>query len=143
MSHLKIQVVLAEDNTIVRMGIRRLLNRAQDIEVIGEARNGVEALQLVGAVKPDILLLDVEMPELDGIEVARLMKRSGDEKTRILVLSAYDDKEYIREMLLNGASGYLLKDEAPERIVEAVQGVARGQTGWVSPQVEAKLKRRK
>ncbi len=143
MSHLKIQVVLAEDNSTVRTGIRRLLNRAQDIEVIGEARNGVEALRLVGEVKPDILLLDVEMPELDGIEVARLLKKSGDERTRILVLSAYDDKEYIREMLLNGASGYLLKDEAPERIIEAVQGVARGQTGWVSPQVEAKLKRRK
>ena len=143
MTQTKIQVVLAEDNATVRTGIRKLLKRAQNIEVIGEASNGMDAMQLVGAVKPDVLLLDVEMPVLDGIEVARLIKDRGPGKTRILVLSAYNDREYIQEMLLNGASGYLLKDEAPERIIEAIQGIAQGETGWVSPQVEVILKKRR
>jgi len=139
---MKIKVVVAEDNTIIRLGIRKLLSKSQEIEVTGEATNGMEALQLVGQIEPDILLLDVEMPGLNGIEVARTLKKSIS-STRILVLSAYDDQEYIREMLLNGASGYLLKDEAPERIIEAVKGVAQGETGWVSPQVEARLKRKR
>ena len=133
------RVVLAEDNEIVRRGIRRLLNKAQDIVVIGEANNGIEALRLVEEMQPDVLLLDVEMPQLNGIEVAHRLKKTKS-KTQILVLSAYDDREYIKEMLSNGASGYLIKDEAPDRIIEAVMGVAQGETGWVSPQVEAKLR---
>ncbi len=138
----KIKVLVAEDNNIIRLGIRRLLNKSQDIEVIGEARNGVEALALVGEIEPDILLLDVEMPLMNGIEVARTLKKSG-RSTRILVLSAYDDQEYIREMLLNGASGYLLKDEAPERIVDAVKGVAQGEMSWVSAQAQSALKKKR
>ena len=132
------RVVLAEDNEIIRKGIRKLLNRAQDIEVIAEARNGIEALHLSRELLPDILLLDVEMPLLNGIEVARRLN-TEETKTQILVLSAYDDKEYIHSMLAQGASGYLVKDEAPERIVEAVRGVARGETGWISPSVARKL----
>ncbi len=139
----KIQVVVAEDNAIVRTGIRRLLKKAQDIQVIGEAKNGKEALQLVFETDPDILLLDVEMPGLTGIDVARKLKDSGKQKTKILVLSAYDDHEYIRQMLLNGASGYLLKDEAPESIIDAVKGVAEGKIGWVSPQVGERLRKKK
>ena len=141
MSPTKIKLVVAEDNLIIRTGIRRILNRSQDIEVVGEAINGKEALQLVQETKPDILLLDVEMPVLNGIEVARRLKETQT-LTRILVLSAYDDQEYIRGMLLNGASGYLLKDEAPERIIEAVKGIAQGETGWVSPQVETRIKKK-
>jgi len=134
------RVVLAEDNEIVRRGIRKLLNQALDIELVGEVRDGVEALRLVKELEPDVLVLDVEMPIKNGIQVAQEMKRDLW-ATRILVLSAYDDQGYILEMLANGASGYLIKDEAPERILEAVRGVAQGQTGWVSPQVEAKLKK--
>jgi DNA-binding NarL/FixJ family response regulator len=133
------RVVLAEDNDIVRRGIRKLLNKAIDIEVVGEAKNGIEALRLVKEMQPDILVLDVEMPLLNGIEVAQQLKIEN-RKTRILVLSAYDDRQYIREMLEHGAAGYLLKDEASERIVEAVQGVAQGNIGWLSPQVETKLR---
>jgi two-component system, NarL family, response regulator DegU len=135
------QVVLAEDNDYVRSGIRNLLNKAPDIQVVGEARDGTEALRLVNELRPDILLLDVEMPRLNGIEVARKLDKASS-NVRILVLSAYDDQEYIQELLSIGASGYLIKDEAPERIVEAVRGVAQGETGWVSPQVKAKLKKK-
>jgi DNA-binding NarL/FixJ family response regulator len=136
------RVVLADDNEVVRKGIKRLLNKAPDIEVVGEAGDGIETLQLVDQLLPDILMLDVEMPQLNGIEVARKLKRKKH-KTRILVLSAYDDPGYIREMLRIGAAGYLIKDEAPERILEAVRGVAQGQIGWVSPQVRARGMKKK
>ncbi len=133
------RVVLAEDNELVRKGIKRLLNKAADITVVGEANDGLEAMLLVEKLQPHLLVLDVEMPRLNGIEVARRLNKSQS-KTRILVLSAYDDDEYIQEMLANGASGYLVKDEAPQRILEAVRGVALGETGWVSPQVKSRLK---
>lgn len=135
------RVVIAEDNELVRKGIRRLLNKATDISVVGEAKDGVEALKLVEKLTPDLLLLDVEMPRLSGIEVARRLNQDNS-KTRILVLSIYDDQEYIHEMLLNGASGYLIKDEAPQKILEAVRGVALGESGWLSPQVKNRLKKK-
>ncbi len=134
-----IRVALAEDNAGVRAGIRKLLSKARDIRVIGEASNGDGALQVVNDLEPDVLLLDVELPLLSGIDVAREIKRTG-KKTRVLVLSAYDDQEYIREMLFNGASGYLIKDEAPDRILAAVRGVAQGNTDWISPKVHEKLR---
>ena len=100
----------------------------------------LETLRLVKALLPDVLLLDVEMPVLDGIQVTRQLKKRAL-NTPILILSAYTNREYIREVLANGVSGYLIKDEAPELIVAAVRGIARGERGWVSPQVKAKLGR--
>ena len=114
------RVVLAEDNETVRHGIRNLLNETADIEVVGEAENGVDALRLVDELAPDILLLDVEMPYLNGIEVARRL-RADRRVIHILVLSAYSDKEYVQAMLMSGVSGYLIKDEAPERIIECMR----------------------
>ncbi len=134
------KVLLADDHDVVRQGLKRLLNRAPEIEVIGEARDGFEALHLVKELQPDVLLLDIEMPGMDGIEVARRLQELNL-KVRILILSAYDDREYIRALLDIGVSGYLVKGEAPGKIVEAVRGVAQGQKGWVSPQVRKKLEK--
>lgn len=134
------RVVLADDHDVVRQGLRRLLDRAPEIEVVGEASDGLEALQYVQELEPDVLLLDIEMPVMDGIEVARRLRDSNVD-VRILVLSAYDDREYIRALLDIGVSGYLVKGEAPGKIVEAVRGIAHGQMGWVSPQVRKKLEK--
>lgn len=132
------RVVLADDHDIVRQGLKRLLDRVPEIEVVGEASDGLEALNSVKALAPDVLLLDIEMPVMDGIEVARRLREANID-VRILILSAYDDREYIHALLEIGVSGYLVKGDAPGKIVEAVRGGARGQRGWVSPQVRKKL----
>src|SRR5690554_2333021 len=106
------RVVLADDHDVVRQGLRRLLDRTPEIEVVGEASDGLEALNSVHEHQPDVLLLDIEMPVMDGIEVAKRLREAGV-KVRILVLSAYDDHEYIRALLDIGVSGYLVKGEAP------------------------------
>ncbi len=133
-----IRVVIADDHPVMRDGIRNLLNKAIDIEVAGEAGDGVEALRLVEELDPDVLLLDMELPGLKGVEVAQRLQAAGA-TVRILALSAYDDQEYIRGLLASGAAGYLLKEEIPETIVEAIRGVARGERGWVSRQVAAQM----
>ncbi len=121
-----IRVVLADDHAIIRTGIRSLLKKASDIQVVGEASNGVEALRLANELAPDVLLLDMEMPGMSGVEVARQLRAAGS-PVHILALSAYDDRHYILGMLASGAAGYLLKDEAPEIIVAAVRRVLREQ----------------
>jgi DNA-binding NarL/FixJ family response regulator len=132
------RIVLADDHAGVRAYVRRLLQRTPGIEVIGEASNGNEALQLVNQLQPDVLLLDMEMPVLSGVEVARRL-RAENSPVRVLALSAYDDRQYVLEMLSNGAAGYLTKDDAPDFIVEAVRSVAEGEGRWVSEQVAAKI----
>ena len=123
-----IRVVIADDHPVMRDGIRNLLDKAIDIEVAGEAGDGVEALRLVEELDPDVLLLDMELPGLKGVEVAQRLQASGA-AVRILALSAYNDEEYIRGLLASGAAGYLLKEEIPGTIVEAIRGVARGERG--------------
>ena len=127
----KIRVVIADDHAIMRVGIRNILARSEVICVVGEANNGAEAIQLVEELEPDVLVLDMEMPVMDGVEVARRLQAS-ESPVAVLVLSAYDDRQYILEMLNMGAAGYLIKDEAPDVIVDAVQGVSRGEKGWIS-----------
>jgi DNA-binding NarL/FixJ family response regulator len=132
------RVVLADDHPALRLGIRMILGRAPDINVVGEASDGVQTLHLVEDLAPDVLLLDMEMPGLTGVEVAQRLKAAGS-SVRILALSSYDDKQYILGLLVNGVLGYLLKEEAPEKIIAAVRGVARGERHWVSQRVVAQM----
>ena len=132
------RVVLADDHPVVRSGIRNLLEKAAGIEVVGEANGGEEAIRLAESLLPDVLLLDMEMPDLKGVEVAQKLREMGS-PVRILALSAYDDRQYILELLSNGAAGYLVKEEVPETIIEAVRGVARGEQGWVSRRVASQM----
>ncbi|NNF04914.1 MAG: response regulator transcription factor [Rhodothermales bacterium] len=137
-----IRVLLADDHPVVRGGIRGMLEEADDITVVGEAESGTRALELVEELSPDVLLLDMEMPEVPGLEVARRLAER-EASVRILALSAYDDDEYIFGLLDTGASGYLTKDEAPYIIVEAVRGVAHGEEGWISRRIADKMVRRR
>ena len=132
------KVLLVDDHARVRAGIRRLLDNQPDIIVIGEAEDGEEALKMVDELAPDIILLDVEMPRMNGHQVAQQL-RERNSHVRVLALSAYDDRHYIEGMLESGAAGYLTKDEVPEVLVEALRGVARGEDGWFSKRVERTL----
>ena len=132
----RVRVVVADDHPITREGIKRFLTNAVDIEVIGEAENGQEALDLATELLPDVLLLDMEMPILKGLEVAKMLREQNC-PVKILALSTYDDRQYIYGLLSAGANGYLTKEEVPENIVDAVRGVARGEQGWVSRKVAA------
>lgn len=133
---MSIKVVLADDHPITRAGIKRFLDRAVDIDVIGEASTGEQALELVEQLIPDVLLLDMELPDLKGVTVAKRLKESGS-PVHILALSTYNNKQYIFGLLSIGAAGYLTKEEVPETIIDAVRGVARGEQGWVSRKVAA------
>ena len=121
-------VVLADDHDAVRMGLRSLLARMPDVRIVGEAGNGIEAIDLVHRLQPDVLLLDMEMPVLDGIETASRLRREGS-PVKILALSVYDDIEYIRGVLQNGATGYLTKDEAVDLLGRAIRSLIRGEQG--------------
>lgn len=133
-----IRVLLVDDHPIVRAGLRALLEQAVGIEVIGETGNGEEALQLVQELTPDVLLLDMNLPGIGGVDVARELSDEGN-TVSILALSAHDDRLYIESVLSTGASGYLIKGESPAAIIDAVRGVARGEQGWISRQVTSKM----
>jgi DNA-binding NarL/FixJ family response regulator len=133
-----IHVLVADDHPIVRSGIRSLLERQPDIVVVGEATDGVQTLEMVHELQPDVLLLDMEMPGINGVDVARRLQDTGS-RVRVLGLSAYDDRHYILNMLYCGAAGYLTKEEAPQLIVDAVRGVFRGEKGWLSRSVAARV----
>lgn len=134
----QIRVLLADDHPIIRSGIRLLLEQAPDISVVGETDRGSDVVGLVERLKPDVLLLDMEMPGKSGVAVAQELQHRGS-AVRVLVLSAYDDDEYIASLLATGAAGYLTKEEALNTIVDAVRGVARGEDGWFSRRAVAQI----
>jgi DNA-binding NarL/FixJ family response regulator len=136
-----IRIVLADDHPVVRAGIRTLLEKAPGLVVVGEADDGMAALRLVAELSPDVLLLDMELPGHTGVEVARQLQAAGS-PVRVLALSAYDDSQFIFGLLASGAAGYLTKDEVPQRIVDAVRGVARDEGGWLSRRVMEKVLQR-
>lgn len=127
-----IKVVIVDDHPGVRAGIRKLLFHAKDIVVVGEGADGAEAIRLARTQKPDIMLLDVELPVLRGEEVARHI-RDNQPNVKILAVSSHNDRLYIQAMLENGAVGFITKDEAPDLLLDAVYSIARGEANWVSP----------
>jgi DNA-binding NarL/FixJ family response regulator len=132
-----IRVVIADDHHLVRQGLRALLEKAEDIEVVGEAADGQDALEVVERLLPDVLVIDIAMPHLNGVEaVGRL--RGLKVKTRALILSMYSDDTLVRQALRNGAKGYLLKRAVSEELLLAVRAVARGDT-YLSPEVAGPL----
>ena len=133
-----IRVMLVDDHPVVRQGIRLLLDQSAGIEVVAETETGGDALALAVQESPDVLLLDLELPDMRGVDVIRELAEKAPELS-ILVLSSYDDRTYISEVLAAGANGYLIKEEAPDEIVEAVRGVARGEKGWMSRKIASKV----
>jgi DNA-binding NarL/FixJ family response regulator len=128
-----IRVLLADDHAVVRRGFRMLLSAQPDMEVVGEASNGREAAELAAELQPEIVIMDVTMPELNGIEATRRISRDCP-KVRVLALSMHKDAVYVREILRAGARGYLLKDSGERELLAAVRGVAQGQ-GYLSAEV--------
>jgi two-component system response regulator NreC len=129
----RIRILLADDHAVVRQGFKMILAEQPDMEIVGEAGNGREALALAESLKPDIVVMDVAMPELNGIEATRRIGESVPH-TRVVALSMHKDSVYVREILRAGARGYLLKDSVAGDLVSAVRSVARGE-GYISPQV--------
>jgi len=128
----KIRVVIVDDHPGVRAGLKKLLRRAKDITVVGEAGDGMKAIELANSKKPDILLLDVELPILGGDIVMRRI-HDADPNVRVLVVSTYNDRTYIESMLANGAAGYITKDEAPAMLLDAIHRVLEENDLWMSP----------
>jgi DNA-binding NarL/FixJ family response regulator len=132
-----IRVILADDHAVVRKGIHDFLEEEEDIQVVAEATNGEEAVALTVEHQPDVAVLDIQMPQLTGIEAARQIKAKAPE-VRILVLTAYDDDPYIFAMLQAGASGYVLKNAPADELTRAVRTVAAGGSA-MDPTVTAKV----
>jgi len=121
----KIRVIIADDHAILREGLRALLALATDIEVVGEAADGHEAIERATALKPDVVIMDVAMPGLGGLEATLELRRTQPE-VKILVLTQYDDPEYVRRFLKAGVSGYILKKSAGTELAAAIRAVSRG-----------------
>ena len=129
----RIRVLLADDHTLVRAGIRSLLESIAGVEVVAESGDGREALELIGKHTPDVALLDIAMPGLNGVEVVRRAAKESP-RTRIVMLSMYADRTYVRQALRAGASGYLLKGAAVAELPLALQAVMRGET-YLTPKI--------
>ncbi len=132
-----IRVLLADDQELVRSGFRLILELADGIDVVGEAADGREAVRLAKELQPDVVLMDIRMPELDGIEATRRLRQAGAE-ARVLVLTTFDLDEYVYGAMRAGASGFLLKDAPREQLVTAVRTVARGEA-LLAPAVTRRL----
>jgi DNA-binding NarL/FixJ family response regulator len=127
-----IKVLIVDDHSGVRKGIKNLLQTAQDMVVVGEGANGAEAIELVTARNPDILLLDIELPDQRGDKVMRHIHDTRPDM-KVLAVSSYSDRDYILGMLENGASGYITKDEAPMMLLDAIRSIINKGMSWFSP----------
>ncbi|MFE2289048.1 response regulator [Streptomyces sp. NPDC059443] len=134
-----IRVLIADDQEMVRTGFALILGSQPDIEVVGEARDGAECVEMARRLRPDVCLVDVRMPRLDGLEVTRLLAGPGvPDPLRVVIVTTFDQDDYLYGALRGGASGFLLKDAGPGLLVEAVRAAARGDA-LVSPAVTLRL----
>jgi DNA-binding NarL/FixJ family response regulator len=134
---MRITILLAEDHKIVREGTRQLLEQTADMQVVGEASDGLEAVRLAAEIQPDVIVMDVRLPHLNGIEATRTITERFP-RIKVLILSAYDDDSYVFPLLDAGASGYLLKTSSGAELAEAIRLVYAGQTA-LSPRISAKI----
>jgi DNA-binding NarL/FixJ family response regulator len=132
-----IRVLVADDQALVRSGFRLILEAREDMEVVGEAEDGAEAVELARRVDPDVILMDVRMPKLDGVEATRRLTAAGS-RARVVILTTFDLDEYVHEAIRAGASGFLLKDVQPAQLVDAVRFVAAGEA-LLAPTVTRRL----
>ena len=123
----KIRILIADDHAVVREGTRQFLEREDDLEVVGEAADGEEAIRLVGSLSPDVAIMDISMPNIDGIEATRQIKVKYP-KVAVLILSAYDDDQFVFSLLEAGAAGYLLKSVRGNELVNAIREVSAGES---------------
>ena len=140
MSGEPIRVVLVDDDPLVRAGLSLMLRGAPQLEIVGEAGNGVQALEVIARTRPDVVLMDIRMPRLDGLAATQRLSEQADAPA-VIVLTTFDADEYVVRALANGATGFLLKDTSPPMIVEAIQKVAAGEP-MLSPSVTTQLIRR-
>ena len=122
-----IKIVLADDQPLVRGGFRLILEAEENVEVVGEASDGEEAVAITRRLQPDLVLMDVQMPKLDGLEATRRIAQDADIRSRVLILTTFEQDDYVFEALRAGASGFMLKNAAPEELVRAVRVVAAGE----------------
>ena len=134
---MSIRVLVADDQALVRSGFRLILEAREDIEVVGEAEDGAEAVELARRLEPDVILMDVRMPKMDGVEATRRLTAAGS-SARVVILTTFDLDEYVHEAIRAGASGFLLKDVQPTQLVEAVRVVAAGEA-LLAPTVTRRL----
>ncbi|RSS64835.1 response regulator transcription factor [Streptomyces sp. WAC06614] len=133
-----IRALIADDQIMIRQGFSALLGSEPDIQVVGQAADGVEAVALAEELRPDVILMDIRMPGMDGIEATRQITRNGESTAKILVLTTFDLDEYVYEALRAGASGFLLKSASAEHLAEAVRVVAAGEA-LLAPSVTKRL----
>jgi DNA-binding NarL/FixJ family response regulator len=132
-----VRVLIADDHALFREGLRKVLGASKDIDVVGAAQSGEEALELVERLAPDVVLLDVRMPGMSGIEAARVI-RGTSPRTRVIILTVHADEEFLFEAIKAGAMGYLLKDASSEELLRAIRLVAQGE-GLLPPAMAAKV----
>lgn len=132
-----IRLLLADDHAVVRSGLRLLLEAQPDLAIVGEAENGEEAIRRTAELRPDVVLMDIEMPGMNGIEAARRIKAQSP-RTSVLALTMYEDDQYFFEMLRAGASGYVPKRAAPDELASAIRAVSRGEV-FIHPSLAGRL----
>ena len=134
---MSIRVLVADDQSMVRAGFRMLLSDEEDIEVVAEASNGLEAVEKASRYKPSVVLMDIRMPELDGLTAAQQILEA-DDGARVLILTTFDHDEYVYEALRIGASGFVLKDDPPEQLIGAIRTIAQGDA-LLSPSITKRV----